>query len=124
MDNSFCGSRARSLICALRGLRTMVTSQQNAWIHAVATIFVCALGFSLHLGRMEWCAIALAVAGVWMAEALNTALEFLADAAVPQFHPQIGKAKDVAAGAVLLAACCSVAIGLLVFIPRMSALLA
>jgi diacylglycerol kinase (ATP) len=98
----------------------MLVSQQNARIHAVATLFVCLLGVFLRLDRMEWCGIALAIAGVWMAEALNTALEFLADAAVPQFHPRVGKAKDVAAGAVLLAAGCSVVIGILVLGPHLS----
>ncbi len=54
---------------------------------------------------------------VWMAEALNTAFELLADVASPEFHPVVAQAKDVAAGAVLLSAIGSVAIGILVFGP-------
>jgi diacylglycerol kinase (ATP) len=54
---------------------------------------------------------------VWTAEALNTALEFLADVASPEFHPLVGKAKDVAAGGVLISAIGSVGIGLLVLGP-------
>lgn len=59
--------------------------------------------------------ISFSIAGVWVAEALNTAIEFLADAAVPQRHPLVGKAKDVAAGGVLIAAVNAVVVGVVVF---------
>jgi diacylglycerol kinase (ATP) len=61
---------------------------------------------------------------VWTAEALNTALELLADAASPDFHPLVAKAKDVAAGAVLLSAVGSVVIGLLILGPPLLAVVA
>jgi diacylglycerol kinase (ATP) len=60
----------------------------------------------------------LAVVAVWTSEALNTAFEFLTDVASPAFHPLAGKAKDVAAGAVLISAIGAVLIGLLVFGPH------
>ena len=56
-------------------------------------------GYALHISRIEWCIIVLTCAAVWTAEALNTALEFLADATTKEIHPVIGHAKDVAAGA-------------------------
>ena len=59
----------------------------------------------------------LAIISVWTAEALNTAFEFLTDVASPEFHPLAAKAKDVAAGAVLIAAIGSVVIGLLILGP-------
>lgn len=59
-----------------------------------------------------------AIMAVWTAEALNTALEFLADVASPEFHPVVKKAKDVAAGAVLISATGSVAIALLILGPH------
>ena len=65
----------------------------------------------------------MAIMAVWTAEALNTALEFLADVTSPEFHPLIGKAKDVAAGAVLLSALGSVIIALLILGPRLFGLL-
>jgi diacylglycerol kinase (ATP) len=71
------------------------------------------------LSAAEWCWITLAIMSVWTAEALNTALELLADVASPEFHPLVEKAKDVAAGAVLLAALGSVIIGLLVLGPHL-----
>jgi diacylglycerol kinase (ATP) len=95
----------------------MLRSQRNAWVHALATVVACVAGFVFGLSRSEWCWIVLAIVAVWTAEALNTALEFLTDLASPNFHPIAGKAKDVAAGAVLLAAVGSVIIGLIVFSP-------
>ena len=97
----------------------MIRSQHNAWIHAAATVAVAASGFAFEITRGEWPWIILAVMAVWTAEALNTAFEFLADAASPSFHPLVGKAKDVAAGAVLIAAIGSAIIGLMVFIPHL-----
>ena len=82
----------------------MIASQHNAWIHAAATIVVGASGLYFHLTKAEWCWIILAIISVWTAETLNTAFEFLTDVASPAFHPLAEKAKDVAAGAVLITA--------------------
>lgn len=123
MDNemqlTFTG-RIRSIKCAFNGIRIMLESQQNAWIHSLATVAVVILGLQLRLSSAyEWCWIVLAVISVWTAEALNTALEFLTDVVSPSFHPVAGKAKDVAAGAVLIAAIGSVIIGVFVLGPHL-----
>jgi len=68
-----------------------------------------------HLSPSEWCWLVLAISTVWTAEALNTAFEFLADAASPNFHPIVRDAKDVAAGAVLITAIAATVIGVIVF---------
>ena len=115
--------RIRSIKFALRGIRTMVASQHNAWIHAAATVVVVATGLFLGLSRSEWSWIVLAIISVWTAEALNTAFEFLTDVASPNFHPIAEKAKDVAAWAVLLSAAGAVVIGALVFWPKVVSLL-
>ena len=106
--------RIRSFRYAVHGLAMMLRSQHNAWVHATATILVVTLGFVCHLNREEWCWIVLAVISVWTAEALNTALEFIADVASPEFHPLVKSAKDVAAAAVMLSALGALIIGLLV----------
>lgn len=111
--------RIRSSKFALKGIFTMLTSQHNAWIHAGATILVIVTGWWFGITKAEWLWMILAVMAVWSAEALNTAFEFLADATNPTFHPLIGKAKDVAAGAVLIAVFGSVAIGVLIFGPHL-----
>jgi diacylglycerol kinase (ATP) len=114
--------RARSFRFAGRGVRLLVTGQHNAWIHLGLTLLAVVLGFVLGISLLEWCAIAIAIALVWVAEAVNTAIELLADAAVPEQHPKVGAAKDVAAGAVLLAATAAAVVGGIVFVPRLIAL--
>ncbi len=96
----------------------MLVSQQNAWIHLLASIIVIAAGFYFDLDRTDWCLIILTVVVVWTAEAVNTALEFLADASTPDYDPLVGKAKDVAAGAVLILALGSLVIAVVVFWPH------
>ena len=120
MDSGFkFTGRIRSFKFAAIGIITMLKSQQNAWVHAVATILVCGLGFFFGFSRSEWCWIILAIMSVWTAEALNTTFEFLADVASPEYHPVVEKAKDVAAGAVMISAIGSVVIGLLIIGPHM-----
>jgi diacylglycerol kinase len=116
-------ARLRSFVHAGRGLAVLVATQHNAWIHATATLVVLGLGLALEISRPEWALIALAVAGVWTAEALNTAFEWMCDVASPEFHPLVRRAKDVAAGGVLVAAIGASVVGLLVFGPRLLALM-
>ncbi len=99
----------------------MLSTQHNAWVHAVATCCVVIAGGVFTITRFEWCWVVLAIMAVWTAEALNTAFEYLADVTNPEFHPVIKNAKDVAAGAVLLSAIGSVIIGLLIFFPKLLA---
>jgi len=115
-ENNFTlRGRIRSIRFALRGLRLILLSQHNAWVHAAITAAVLVAGFYFHLSRLEWCLIVLAMMAVWTSEALNTALEFLCDVAAPEFHPLVEKAKDVAAGGVLISAIGAGIVGLLVF---------
>ena len=115
-------ARLRSFVYAGRGIRAMVTSQHNAWIHAVATFAAVGLGLFLRIPRLEWLALVFAIVSVWTAEAINTALELLCDVASPDFHPLVAKAKDVGAGAVLICAVGAAVTGLLVFGPRLARL--
>lgn len=112
-------ARARSFGHALAGLRVMLATQHNAWLHALATLLVIAAGALCEVGRGEWLALILAITGVWVAEAFNTALEALADRVSPDFDPLVKRAKDVAAGAVLCAALGAAAVGAVVFVPRL-----
>ena len=110
--------RLRSFRYGARGIWLTFKSQHNAWIHALATVVVVGAGYVLGISRSEWCIIILTCAAVWTAEALNTALEFLADATTKEFSPLVGQAKDVAAGAVLITALSAVAVGAFVFAPH------
>ncbi len=95
----------------------LLSSQHNAWLHALATVLVLVCGLMLDLRSQDWIFVVIACAMVWSMEALNTAIEFLADAVHPEQHPLIEKAKDVAAAGVLIAALAAVLIAILVFIP-------
>lgn len=114
--------RIRSFKYAGKGVLLTLRSQHNAWIHAVATVAVAAASVIFQITRVEWCLIILACAAVWTAEALNTAFEFLADATTKDFHPVIGQAKDVAAGAVLITAIAATAVGGVIFVPYVARL--
>ena len=109
--------RIRSFRYAFHGCKYFLVSQHNARIHALATALVIILGIFFHVTTSDWCRITITVTLVWMAELFNTAIELLADAAISDFHPLIEKAKDMAAGAVLITAVGAVIIGWLVFYP-------
>ncbi len=112
-------ARARSFAHAWRGLGYLVATQHNAWIHLVAAGLVVVAGFYFRLERGEWLWLIVAIGLVLAAEAMNTALEVLADTREPAFNPGIGRAKDVAAGAVLILALTAAVIGILVFLPHL-----
>jgi len=118
------GARARSLGHALAGLRVMLGTQHNAWVHVTATAGVIVAAVLCEVTRVEWLALITAITGVWVAEALNTALEQLADKVSPEIDPLVKRSKDVAAGAVLCAALGAAAVGVLVFGPRLADALA
>ena len=114
---SFFSSRSRSFRNAFAGWWFVIRTQKNAWIHAVVGFAVIVLGIWLQLSTVDWSIIILAIALVWTAEFLNTALEAVVDLASPQEHNLARIGKDVGAAAVLIAAISSVLIGLLILGP-------
>ena len=110
--------RLKSFTHALRGAVTIVATQHNAWLHAVATVAVLSAGFWLKVSLIEWGLLIMAIALVWIAEALNTALEFLADEITEERRDRIKKAKDVAAFGVLISALAAATLGVIVFLPH------
>jgi diacylglycerol kinase len=115
--------RIQAFRFAFKGLLDVWRTQANMRIHAAAAAAAIALGFCFQITAVEWCIVALAIGAVLIAEAINTALEYLTDLASPDIHPLAGKAKDAAAAAVLIAAAVSVAIGCIIFIPHFARLL-
>lgn len=110
--------RLRSFKYAFQGIGTIMRTQHSAWLHALATTGVVVVGLLFGISVPEWCWIILAIMAVWTAEALNTAFELLCDVASPEFHPLVQKAKDTAAGAVLISAVGSAVIGLCILVPH------
>ena len=110
--------RLRSFRYAFKGVVALFAKEHNARIHAVAAVCAVAAGFICDISNMEWIAVVIAIGMVMAAEAFNTAIEYLADFVSPGHNEYIGKAKDVAAGAVLILAVCAVVIAMVIFIPK------
>lgn len=110
-------SRPDSFRHAFAGWWYVLRSQRNAWIHALATVLAVGVGAWLGLDRLSWGLILVAIALVWLAEFINTALEAVVDLASPNQNPLAKVGKDVGAAAVLIAAGAAVIIGLLVLGP-------
>jgi diacylglycerol kinase (ATP) len=112
----------RSFRFAGRGIMELFRFENNARIHLSVAIIVIGAGFYFQLSYTEWALISTQITLVWSAEAFNTALEKIADVVSPEYHPLIKSVKDLAAGAVLIVAV-AVIVGLLVFLPKIIALL-
>lgn len=92
----------KSISIAFSGISQLVKEENNAKIHLISTILVLIFGIKFNFTTQEWLWISLAIAGVWVAELINSALEKIVDLVSPQHHPLAKKAKDYAAGAVLV----------------------
>jgi diacylglycerol kinase len=113
----------RSFGFAFAGLRWTVRTQRNAQIHVAILVAVIIAGFALRVSAGEWLALILSMALVLALEAMNSAVEAVVDLVAPEYHPLARHAKDAAAGAVLLGAIGTSVVGLIVFVPRLLALL-
>ncbi len=110
--------RLKSFIYAWKGVILLFQSQPNAQIHLAIMLTVVVAGFFFQLQPSEWIYLLLTFSTVLAAEGFNTALEYLTDLASPDYHELAGKAKDVAAGAVLITAIFAALTGLIIFVPK------
>jgi len=102
---------------AIEGLQYVLRTERNARIHLVAALLVVMVGLWLGLGVIEWALLVFSIVLVFSVEMLNTVVELIVDMVVEETHPLAKHAKDVAAGAVLIAAGGSAILGLLVLGP-------
>jgi diacylglycerol kinase len=113
----------RKLIASFRfvfaGLAYLLRSQRNVRFHLIAAILAVVAGFVLKIGRLDWTLIIMAITLVFAAESFNTALELLADRISSEHDPLIGRAKDVAAAAVLITTIGAVGTAIVVFGPAL-----
>ena len=110
MIRSYLVARFRSFGYALNGVRVLISTQPHAKLHLISSVIVLTGGAYLKIERSEWIAILICIGMVWMAEAMNTATEFLADEVSLEKRELIEKAKDVAAAGVLIVATTSVVV--------------
>lgn len=113
----FWQGRLRSFAFAWKGIVSLFRHEHNAQIHLCVAVIVIAAGYVLGISTSEWCAVSVCIGGVFMAEGFNTAIEALADKVSPGFDAMVGRAKDLAAGAVLLFVIAAVIVGIIVFLP-------
>lgn len=118
MSGSFWKKRAKAFVYAWHGLKSLIKEEHNARIHVVAAIVAIVVGCCVDLSPMEWCVILICIGMVVSAEAMNSAVEALADRITRDFDPIIGKAKDYGAAAVTILAVVAAVVGLIVFIPK------
>lgn len=109
--------RVKSFSYAIAGIAFMFRTQHNAWLHAAATLGVVALALHFDVSGADWRWLIAAMAMVWVAETINTALEYVCDVVSPTFHQAVKHAKDIAAGGVLIAAAGAGVIGVLTLWP-------
>ena len=114
---SFLRSRLKAVQYALEGMRFILLTQQNTWIHTLATLCVISIGLWLKLALLDWAILVLTICVVWASEAMNSAIEAYTDLVSPQQNPLAKIAKDASAAAVLATAAGSVIIGLLILGP-------
>jgi diacylglycerol kinase len=112
-------SRMKSIYNALTGILEFIRQEHNTRIHLAATAGVIVAGFVFRVSTTEAAILAIVTGGVWVTEMLNTCVERIMDFIHPEEHPHIKYIKDLAAGAVLVAAFTAVVAGLLIFIPKL-----
>lgn len=112
--NQFLKSRGFSFRYAFSGLRYVLKTQKNAWIHLGISLAVIVLGLGLSIPLTHWAILFLTMGFVWTAECMNTAVETTLDLVSPQQHPLAKIGKDVAAAGVLVAAISAVLVGLFI----------
>jgi diacylglycerol kinase (ATP) len=109
----------RSFGYAFKGVAYATTSQLNFRIHLVATVLATIAGFLLHISPGEWQWVMLCVTIVLVTEIFNTMIETLVDLVSPGFNEKAGRVKDMAAGAVVIAATFALVTGLIIFLPKL-----
>lgn len=117
--NSYLKSRLQSIRIALDGLRQVLLTQQNARIHAAASLVVFLAAWLLGFSSLEWAILLLVVGFVWAAEIFNTAIEDLVDLISKQDNPAAKRIKDISAGAVMVSVLVSILVGLILFGSRL-----
>lgn len=116
-------ARIHSFGYAFKGIVTLLRNEHNARIHLCAAFCTVTAGWFFNITTTEWMMVIFAIGFVFSAEAVNSAIEYLADTISPEQNDLIGKAKDIAAAAVLFAAIAAAIIGCLIFIPHIILLL-
>jgi diacylglycerol kinase (ATP) len=118
--NFSLAGRVKSFGYAWSGIVRFFITEVHARIHLLASIMAAILCFIARVSIMEAVAVTLCIALVWITEMINTAIEKTMDFISLEKHPQIKVVKDIAAGAVLIAALTALIVAAFIFIPKIS----
>jgi diacylglycerol kinase (ATP) len=105
------------------GIHYLVKNEPPIWVHLTDGVLTVSLAIFFHVTLIEWAIIALTLGACWTAEAFNTAIEKLCDALHPDHNPQIGRVKDICAGAVLIIVIANLVVTGIIFFPKLYAML-
>jgi diacylglycerol kinase (ATP) len=114
-------ARLNSFKYAFNGLKLFFQYDHNGRLHLFAALIAILFSWLLHISKLEWIAILMVITVVMVTEIINAAIEKLADVVSPEYHPKIKIVKDLAAGAVLMTAFLALAVGAMIFIPKLFA---
>ncbi len=109
----------RSFSFAGQGVWHVIRTQRNMRVHIAAAVAAVAVGLILRIGAADWAAVIAVIGLVLTAETLNTVVEALVDLCTDEYDPLAKAAKDMAAGAVLIASAAAVGVAVVVFLPRL-----
>lgn len=113
----------KSFSCAIAGLIYCIKTEKNMKIHILATIIAVIVALVVKLNYTEWGLLILTIFMVLVAETVNTAVEKTVDLVTTEYHPLAKLAKNLAAGAVLLAAIGSLLMAVVIFGPHIKIIL-
>ena len=108
---------------AFEGIFTGIKKERNMKIHCLAMLCVVAAGFFMKISVTEWCICLILFGLILSLELVNTAVEAVVDLVTEEKKPLAKIAKDTAAGAVLIAAIMAAGVGLIIFVPKILALI-
>lgn len=117
----FLRNRVKSFRYALAGLKDILATEHNAWVHAVLTVAALSLTLWLGVGGSDLALIIIVISLVWIAESFNTVLELVIDIVSPEYNQAAKRAKDIAAAGVLFASLSALAVGVVLLGPPLLA---
>ncbi|MDO9594518.1 MAG: diacylglycerol kinase family protein [Lutibacter sp.] len=117
-EGGFFLNRIKAIKYAAKGFWILITSEHSIIAQVSIGIIMSVIGFLMHLSATEWMFQIMAIGLILVAESLNTAIEKMADFIHPEYHKQIGRIKDISAGAAFFAAIIAVIIGLIIYVPK------
>lgn len=117
-NDGFVKGRLKSFKYAFKGVWLLVTTEDSIKAQVFVACIAVILGFIFNISSIEWILQLLAISSVLVAEAVNTVVEKIADFIHADYHEKIGLIKDIAAGAPCIAACFSLVIAAIIYIPK------